>query len=67
MEAIADPAFLVCAGAALAGAFVQGAGGLGFAMFAAPVTALLRPELVPGPMLLLGGAVSALILLAQNL
>jgi uncharacterized membrane protein YfcA len=60
MEAIADPAFLVCAGAILAGAFIQGTGGLGFAMFAAPVAVLLKPELVPGPMLLLGGAVSLL-------
>jgi hypothetical protein len=60
MEALADPAFLACAGAVLAGAFIQGTGGLGFAMFAAPVAALLRPELVPGPMLLLGGTVSLL-------
>jgi uncharacterized protein len=60
MDAIADPAFLVCAGAVLAGAFIQGTGGLGFAMFAAPVAVLLKPELVPGPMLLLGGSVSLL-------
>jgi uncharacterized membrane protein YfcA len=60
MESITDPAFLACAGAVLAGAFIQGTGGLGFAMFAAPVAALLRPELVPGPMLVLGGCVSLL-------
>lgn len=60
MEAFADPAFVVCAGAVLAGAFIQGTGGLGFSMFAAPVAALLYPELVPGPMLLLGGTVSLL-------
>jgi hypothetical protein len=60
MEALADPAFWVCAGAVVAGAFIQGTGGLGFAMFAAPVAALLYPELVPGPMLMLGGTVSLL-------
>jgi uncharacterized membrane protein YfcA len=60
MEALADPAFWVCAGAVVAGAFIQGTGGLGFAMFAAPVAALLHPELVPGPMLMLGGTVSLL-------
>lgn len=60
MELLADPAFLACAGAVLAGAFIQGTGGLGFAMFAAPVAAVLHPELVPGPMLMLGGTVSLL-------
>jgi uncharacterized membrane protein YfcA len=37
----------------LAGACLQGAGGLGFAMLCAPVAALLFPELVPGPLLAL--------------
>lgn len=60
MESLADPAFIACAGAVLAGAFIQGTGGLGFAMFAAPVAALLRPDLVPGPLLLLGGTLSLL-------
>lgn len=36
------------------GACLQGVGGLGFAMFCAPVAALLFPELVPGPLLALG-------------
>ncbi len=58
MEALADPAFLVCAGAVLAGAFIQGTGGLGFAMFAAPIAAVLRPDLVPGPLLMIGGILS---------
>lgn len=60
MPFLADPAFIACAGAVMAGAFIQGTGGLGFAMFAAPVAALLAPELVPGPMLMLGGSVSLL-------
>ncbi len=60
MDYLADPAFIVCAGAVMAGAFIQGTGGLGFAMFAAPVAALLRPDLVPGPMLMLGGTLSFL-------
>lgn len=38
-----------------AGACLQGVGGLGFAMFCAPVAALLFPELVPGPLIALGG------------
>ncbi len=66
MEAIADPSFLACAGAILVGAFIQGTGGIGFAMFAAPVAALVRPDLVPGPMLMLGGAVSLLVALRER-
>jgi uncharacterized protein len=38
----------------LAGACLQGVGGLGFAMFCAPVAVLAFPELVPGPLLVLG-------------
>lgn len=40
------------------GACLQGAGGVGFGMFVAPVLALWRPELVPGPLLVLGGLLS---------
>lgn len=60
-----DPAFIVCALAVLAGALIQGTGGIGFAMFAAPIVALVRPELVPGPMIVAGGAVSLLIALRE--
>jgi uncharacterized membrane protein YfcA len=35
-------------------------------MFAAPVAALLRPELVPGPLLMLGGSVSLLAALRER-
>ena len=38
----------------LTGACLQGVGGLGFAMFCAPVAVLAFPELVPGPLLVLG-------------
>lgn len=66
MYLVADPAFLVCAGAVLAGAFIQGTGGLGFAMFAAPVAAILHPELVPGPMLLVGACVSWMVAIRER-
>ena len=55
-----DTALIACALAVMAGALIQGAGGIGFAMFAAPIVALLRPDLVPGPMIVAGGAVSLL-------
>lgn len=42
----------------LAAACVQGVGGIGFAMFAAPIAGLFFPILAPGPLLLLGGTVS---------
>lgn len=42
----------------MAGACLQGIGGIGFAMLASPVAALAFPALVPGPLLLLGGLVS---------
>lgn len=41
-------------------AFLQGVGGVGFTMFAAPVALVIAPELVPGPLLTLGGAVTLL-------
>jgi uncharacterized membrane protein YfcA len=60
MSAIADPLFLACAAAVLVGSLIQGVGGIGFAMFAAPIVALIRPDLVPGPMIVAGGSVSLL-------
>ena len=44
----------------LIGACLQGAGGIGFGMFVGPVLAIGRPELVPGPVLLLGGLLSTM-------
>src|SRR5262245_4874267 len=49
----------------MAGACVQGASGIGFALFAAPIVALRLPELVPGPMIVLGGTVSLLAALRE--
>ncbi len=41
-------------------AFLQGVGGVGFTMFAAPVALIIFPDLVPGPLLTLGGMVTFL-------
>ncbi len=40
------------------GAGLQGVGGIGFGMFVGPVLAIWRPELVPGPVLVLAGLLS---------
>ncbi|WP_439115677.1 sulfite exporter TauE/SafE family protein [Hydrogenophaga sp.] len=47
-------AYLGMGAMVLAGACLQGVSGLGFAMFCAPIAALLYPELVPGALLALG-------------
>jgi uncharacterized protein len=60
-----DAAVALTALAVMAGAVIQGTGGIGFALFAAPLVALVRPELVPGPMIVLGGAVSLLAALRE--
>ncbi len=48
------------------GAVLQGIGGLGFAMFAAPAAALFYPELAPAPLLVLGGVLSLLALVRER-
>ncbi|CAB3660725.1 sulfite exporter TauE/SafE family protein [Achromobacter pestifer] len=53
---------LVVFGAAIA----QGVGGIGFAMFAAPVAAMFFPQLAPGPLLTLGGFISLLTALRER-
>ncbi|KAF1045923.1 sulfite exporter TauE/SafE family protein [Xylophilus sp.] len=56
-----------CMGLLIAvGSFLQGVGGLGFAMFSAPVAGLFFPELAPGPLLVLGGALSGLSALRER-
>lgn len=55
---IIPPDYLLVAFVVLLGACIQGAGGIGFALFAAPITAIFHPELVPGPMIVLGGSLS---------
>jgi len=47
-------------------AFMQGVGGVGFAMFAAPVAAMVAPQMVPGTLLTLGGLVSLLTALRER-
>jgi uncharacterized membrane protein YfcA len=61
IASLTDASFLVCALAVMAGALIQSTGGIGFAMFAAPIVAIVRPDMVPGPMILTGGCVSLLI------
>jgi uncharacterized membrane protein YfcA len=53
---------LLAANAAVAfGAAVQGAVGFGMALLAAPLLVLIRPELVPGPLLINGLALTLLV------
>ncbi len=47
-------------------AIAQGVGGVGFAMFAAPVAAMFFPQLAPGPLLTLGGFISLLTALRER-
>lgn len=47
-------------------AFLQGVGGVGFAMLAAPVAVFLAPNMVPGSLLVLGGSVSLLAALRER-
>ncbi|AJE46886.1 sulfite exporter TauE/SafE family protein [Celeribacter indicus] len=47
-------------------AVLQGVGGLGFAMFSAPLSALFFPELAPGPLLVLGGCLSVMVVLRER-
>lgn len=53
-------AYLLMGALVFIGACLQGVGGIGFAMFAAPIAAWFFPAMVPGPLLLLGGLVSVM-------
>lgn len=57
---VITPDYLLSAAIVAVGACLQGASGIGFAMFASPILAILHPELVPGPMLMLGGLAALL-------
>ena len=50
----------------LAGAAMQGVGGLGYAMFCAPLAAIFFPELVPGPLLAVGAPLALLAYLRER-
>ncbi|CAM5182786.1 putative membrane transporter protein OS=Castellaniella defragrans OX=75697 GN=HNR28_003574 PE=3 SV=1 [Castellaniella defragrans] len=52
--------YVLMAALILGSAFLQGVGGVGFTMFAAPVALMVSPELVPGPLLTLGGLATLL-------
>ena len=43
-----------------AGAALQGSVGIGFAVLSAPLLLMIAPELVPGPLLLVGAVLAAL-------
>ena len=49
----------------LVAACLQGIGGIGFAMFSAPIAGLFFPAMAPAPLLLLGGSVSLLSVLRE--
>lgn len=64
---LVDPlSWLLMAGLVVLAAFLQGVGGIGFAMLLAPIAALMFPQLVPGPLLALGGSVSLLAALRER-
>ena len=54
------PTILIAAGAMTVGCAFQAAVGLGFALVAAPILALVDPQFVPGPLLLAGAALAAI-------
>lgn len=57
--------YLGMAAMVFVGACLQGVGGLGFAMFCAPLAALWFPELVPGPLIALACPLSLLAALRE--
>jgi Sulfite exporter TauE/SafE. len=62
-----DPAvYFLMAALIFGSAFLQGVGGVGFTMFSAPIAAIVCPELVPGPLLMLGGCVTFLTALRER-
>ena len=54
------------AGVVLVGAFLQGAGGFGLGMFAAPVVALVDPTLMPALIILLATVLTAVLALRER-
>lgn len=50
----------------LSGAALQGVGGLGFALFCAPFAEMFFPQLVPGPLLLLGCPLALMALVREH-
>ena len=65
-EGLALARYLGMAAMVLVGACLQGVGGLGFAMFSAPLAALFFPELVPGPLITLACPLSLMAALRER-
>ena len=59
-------AYVAMAAIIFMAAFLQGVGGVGFAMFASPIAAVFFPQLVPGPLLTLGGFVALMTALRER-
>ncbi|WP_434287462.1 sulfite exporter TauE/SafE family protein [Celeribacter sp. SCSIO 80788] len=60
------PHFMGMVAMVFVAALLQGVGGLGFAMFSAPISALFFPEMAPGPLLVLGGCLSVMMVLRER-
>lgn len=60
------PSYLCMGLMVLLGAAMQGVGGLGYAMFCAPLAAIFFPELVPGPLLAVGAPLALLAYLRER-
>jgi hypothetical protein len=59
-DSLGFASYLQMSAVVLVGACLQGVGGIGFAMFSAPIAGLFFPSLAPAPLLVLGGLVSLL-------
>lgn len=60
------PLYLCMGLMVLVGAAMQGVGGLGYAMFCAPLAVIYFPELVPGPLLAVGAPLALLAYLRER-
>ena len=66
LQTLTLPAYLGMGLMVLVGAAMQGIGGLGYAMFCAPLAALYFPQLVPGPLLAVGAPLALLAYLRER-
>ncbi|MEG0921726.1 MAG: sulfite exporter TauE/SafE family protein [Comamonas sp.] len=65
-DSLSASSYLAMGVMVLAGAAMQGVGGLGYAMFCAPLAAIFFPELVPGPLLAVGAPLALLAYLRER-
>lgn len=66
LQHLSGPQYLWMGAMVLAGAAMQGIGGLGYAMFCAPLAAIFFPELIPGPLLAVGAPLALLAYLRER-